>query len=165
METKTHGRNQEDRSRMSRTPLAYRDRNHRSYYFLLIAVLLLSGCSALKTLGTVAAGAGGGALAGSMVSSGALVPAIGAATGGVIATGLNEIQKEPLEAVEITADTVVKKAPDNIFSVLQSATELLGWGLIGVFVIPLLLGWILPGPLAVKARKKKSTGPKKRKKK
>jgi len=165
METETNGRNQEGSSRSTRTAVAHRCRNHRGYYFLLIAVLLLSGCSTLKSLGTVAAGAGGGALAGSMISSGALVPAIGAAAGGVIATGFNGLKKEPLETVEITTDTLVKKAPDNIFSVLQSATELLGWGLIGVFVIPLLLGWILPGPLAVKARKKKSAGPKKRKRK
>ena len=63
---KLNGRNQEDRSRVSRTPLAYWARNHRSYYFIL-APLLLSGCSTLKSLGTVAVGSGGGALAGSLI--------------------------------------------------------------------------------------------------
>ena len=152
---KLNGRNQEDRSRVSRTPLAYWARNHRSYYFIL-APLLLSGCSTLKSLGTVAAGSAGGALAGSLVSGGVLAPAIGAAAGGVVATGLNEIGSlNPIALASKAGEAVVNKAPDNIFSVLQAATELLGWGLIGIFVLPLLLGWILPGPLAVKTKKKK----------
>ena len=155
METETHGCNQEDHGRVSRTPLAGRARNHCSYYFLL-APLLLSGCSTLKSLGTVAAGAAGGALAGSLISGGTLAPAIGAATGGVVATGLNEMGSlNPLALASKASEVVVNKAPDNIFSVLQAATELLGWGLIGIFVLPLLLGWILPGPLAVKTKKKK----------
>ncbi len=105
----------------------------------------------------MAAGSAGGALAGSLISGGTLAPAIGAATGGVVATGLNEMGSlNPLALASKASEVVVNKAPDNIFSVLQAATELLGWGLIGIFVLPLLLGGSSQDPWRLKLRRKRN---------
>jgi hypothetical protein len=48
---------------------------------------------------------------------------------------------------EITAETVVTHAPDNLWSVVQRLVEIGGIGLIlALIVVPLLVGWITPGP-------------------
>ena len=50
-------------------------------------------------------------------------------------------------ATEITAETVVTHAPDNLWSVVQRLVEFGGIGLIlALIVVPLLVGWITPGP-------------------
>jgi hypothetical protein len=69
----------------------------------------------------------------------------------VIATGISD--PEPLQATEIVADTVVNQAPDNFFSLLQQLVEMGGWLLILIFVVPMVIGWVLPGPLERKKKK------------
>jgi hypothetical protein len=49
------------------------------------------------------------------------------------------------------AQTIVE-AEANFFSILEKLVEIGGWALILVFIGPMILGWILPGPLE---RKKK----------
>jgi len=43
-------------------------------------------------------------------------------------------------------------APDNFWTILGKLVEVGGWALILIVVAPIILGWILPGPLE---RKKK----------
>ena len=44
-------------------------------------------------------------------------------------------------------------APDNFWSLLGSLVEMGGWLLILVVMVPMVLGWILPGPLERKKKK------------
>jgi hypothetical protein len=46
------------------------------------------------------------------------------------------------------------KAPDNFFTLLQKLIELGGWALILIFIVPMILGWMLPGPLERKRASK-----------
>jgi len=90
----------------------------------------------------------------SALSGGVIVPAV---AGGVAAATVSAVTAEPtIQAAEITADTVVSEAPDNLFSVFQRLIELSGIGLILAFVIvPLLAGWLIPGPTKLNRRGKK----------
>ena len=45
-------------------------------------------------------------------------------------------------------------APDNFWTLLGDLVGMGGWFLILLFVVPMLLGWILPGPLEGKKKKK-----------
>lgn len=58
-------------------------------------------------------------------------------------------------AAEITAETVVAQAPDNLWTVMQRLVELGGIGLIlALVVVPLLTGWLIPGPTKLNRRGK-----------
>ena len=50
--------------------------------------------------------------------------------------------------------TAASCAPDNFWTLLGDLVSMGGWLLILVIVIPMILGWLLPGPLE-KAKKKK----------
>ena len=50
-------------------------------------------------------------------------------------------------------------APDNFWTLLGSLVEIGGFFLLGIILIPMLLGWFLPGPVKLKGRDKKPTNP------
>jgi hypothetical protein len=50
-------------------------------------------------------------------------------------------------------ETMNNCAPDNFWTLLGSLVEMGGWLLILVIVAPMVLGWILPGPLERKQRR------------
>jgi hypothetical protein len=50
-------------------------------------------------------------------------------------------------------------APDNFWSLLGSMAEMGGWLLILVVIIPMVLGWFLPGPVKMKGREPKHPNP------
>ena len=50
-------------------------------------------------------------------------------------------------------------APDNFWTLLGSLVEMGGFFLLGIILIPMLLGWFLPGPVKLKGRDKKPTNP------
>ena len=84
---------------------------------------------------------------------GALAPAVIGGTTAVIASAMTAERSVSGEPISVTADTVVHEAPANFFTLLQRLVEMGGWLLILVILVPMILGWILPGPLE---RKKKS---------
>ena len=86
-----------------------------------------------------------------------VVAATSALSGGVTAASVSAITAKPqVQAAEINADTVVSEAPDNLWTVFQKLIELSGIGLILAFVIvPLLAGWLIPGPTKLNRRGKK----------
>tara|TARA_R110002167_G_C12189612_1_gene605508 strand:- start:82 stop:390 length:309 start_codon:yes stop_codon:yes gene_type:complete len=80
-----------------------------------------------------------------------------AVLGGVTAATVSAITAVPqAQASEINADTVVQEAPANFWDLLGSLVEMGGWLLVLIFVVPMLLGWILPGPLTTHGKKRKS---------
>ena len=62
----------------------------------------------------------------------------------------------PLQGADITAETVVTEAPDNLWTVALRLVELGGLSLLLDFVVvPLLTGWLVPGPTKLNRRGKR----------
>jgi disulfide bond formation protein DsbB len=118
--------------------------------------ILLVGCTTLKKAGITSIAAGGGALAGTVLSGGAAAPILGATTSAFVADVVTEATiSEPSKGVVLqTEQGMIECAPDNLWSLLGQVTEIGGWFLILIFVVPMLLGWILPGPLERKKKQK-----------
>ena len=135
----------------------YHSRHSRSwlgYGLVVLATCCLVSCTTLKKAGVTSLGAGGGAIVGSVLSSGVAAPILGATTGAFVTDVVTEtmITKKASGTVLQTEQGMIECAPDNLWSLLGQVTEMGGWFLILIFVVPMLLGWILPGPLE---RKKK----------
>ena len=128
---------------------------YRSYVrpcLILVCLLGIAGCSSLKS--SLLTGAATSAVVGvtSVLPGGVIVPAV---AGGLTAATASALTAEkPGDPVSVTADTVVNKAPDNFFTLLGKLVGMGGWLLGLVFLLPMVLGWILPGPLE---RKKKGS--------
>lgn len=119
-------------------------------HLTLCSVLLLVGCSTVKKSAVVATGAATGAVAGAVASGGVAAPIVGASVGAFVTDVVTEIGGgTAAKAVKIAA------APDNLWSVAQKAVEIGGLGLILFFLVPVVLGWLLPGPLKLNRDKKK----------
>ena len=114
----------------------------------------LVGCGTIKKAGIVATGAAVGATAGTVFSGGAIAPIAGAMTTAfvtdVVTAGMSTSR---------TTMTDGSCAPDNFWSLLGSMAEMGGWLLILVVVIPMILGWFLPGPVKMKGREPKHPNP------
>ena len=131
-----------------------KDWNHRRFrnIYLALCVLGLVGCGTIKKAGIVATAAGTGAVAGSVLSGGAIAPIAGSMTSAFVA--------DVATAVTDTSPTTMAKgscAPDNFWTLLGSMAEMGGWLLILVVIIPMVLGWFLPGPVRMKGRNKNPT--------
>ena len=131
----------------------------RSWILGLICLIpLLTSCALKKAL-IVGGAAGLGATAGGVISGGVIAPIVGAAISAtatdVVGTAL--APETSVQALNITGDapvTIVQEAAPNFFSILSQLVEMGGWLLLLVVLVPMVLGWILPGPLA---RKKKNS--------
>ena len=131
----------------------WRSRAYRSLCYLGLALGLV-GCGTIKKAGVVATAAGTGAVAGSVLSGGAIAPIAGAMTSAFVADVVTEVTD--------TSPTTMGSgscAPDNFWSLLGSMTEMGGWLLILIVVIPMVLGWFLPGPVKMKGREPKNPNP------
>ena len=132
--------------------------NNRRYvhlWLILVCMLGIAGCSLGKIKTGLMTGAATTAVVGATtaLTGGAIVPT--AVVGGVTAATASALTAEkPGEPISVTADTVVNKAPDNFFTLLGKLVGMGGWLLGLVFLLPMILGWILPGPLE---RKKKGS--------
>ena len=129
----------------------------RYVYLGLILAIFLSGCSLSKLKTGLMTGAATTAIVGatSALSGGAIVPT--AVVGGVTAATVSALSAEdPVkgEPISVTADTVVNKAPDNFFTLLGKLVGMGGWLLGLVLLLPMVIGWIIPGPLQ-KVKKKR----------
>ena len=115
----------------------------------LVTCLGLIGCGTIKKAGVVATAAGTAAAAGTVLSSGALAPTLGA----TIATAfVADVVTEVTDTTPTFTGADMQCAPDNFWSLLGSLVEMGGWALILIVVAPMVMGWVLPGPLE---RKKK----------
>ena len=131
--------------------------NNRSYVrlcLILVCLLGIAGCSSLKS--GLITGAATTAVVGvtSVLPGGVIVPSPAVAGGLTAATASALSAEKTGEPIAVTADTVVHKAPDNFFTLLGKLVGMGGWLLGLVFLVPMVLGWILPGPLE---RKKKGS--------
>ena len=121
---------------------------------ILVCLLGIAGCSTLKN--SLMTGAATSAVVGvtSVLPGGVIVPSI---AGGVTAATASALTAEKSgEPISVTADTVVNKAPDNFFTLLGKLVGMGGWLLGLVLLLPMVIGWIIPGPLTTNRKKKKS---------
>ena len=130
---------------------------YRSYVCLsLILALGLSGCSLSKLKTGLITGAATSAIVGvtSVLPGGVIVPTVAGGLTAATASALTAEDPVKGEPISVTADTVVNKAPDNFFTLLGKLVGMGGWLLGLVLLLPMVIGWIIPGPLQ-KAKKKR----------
>ena len=130
--------------------------SYRSYVsvWLVLFSLSIAGCSTLKS--SLMTGAATSAVVGvtSGLPGGVIVPTV---AGGLTAATASALTAEKSgEPISVTADTVVNKAPDNFFTLLGKLVGMGGWLLGLVLLLPMVIGWIIPGPLTTNRKKKKS---------
>ena len=151
---KMNGHNQKDLERGFRK--TFMGNRYFAGCMVALCLTILTGCSTIKKAGIIGASAGLGATAGSVISGGAIAAIAGRVMGASVAAAVTHTTTEALQPLEISGDaTIVQEAPSNFFSLLQELVEMGGWLLILVILVPMVLGWILPGPLE-KRKKKKS---------
>jgi len=119
------------------------------YWLVVIAGSACAvGCTTLKKAGIVGLAGGTGALAGTVLSGGVAAPILGATTTAFVADVVTA-------STSIGSKTMNDCAPDNFWSLLGSLVEMGGWLLILIVLVPMILGWILPGPLEKRKKKGK----------
>jgi len=125
-------------------------------WLILACTLSIAGCSFPKIKSSLMTGIATTTAVGvtSVVAPGVLVPAVVGGTTAAIASALSAERSVKGEPVTVTAETVVQQAPDNFFSLIQKLVEMGGWILGLVILLPMIMGWLLPGPLQ---RKKKGS--------
>jgi hypothetical protein len=123
--------------------------------FLLTVLVLLISCTTLKKAGVTSLGAGGGAIVGSVLSSGAAAPILGATTGAFVTSAVTDLTITG----KSKGKTMDNCAPDNFWTLLGDLASMGGWLLILVILIPMVLGWFLPGPVKLKGRDKPQISP------
>ena len=123
---------------------------------ILASSLSIGGCSLAKLKSSLITGAATTAVVGvtSVLPGGVIVPALVGGATAATASALSAPDQIKGEPIAVTADTVVNKAPDNFFTLLGKLVGMGGWLLGLVLLVPMILGWILPGPLE---RKKKGS--------
>ena len=138
-------------------------RNHSriwlGYGLVVLATCCLIGCTTLKKASIVSLGAGGGALAGTVLSGGAAAPILGATASAFVTDVVTEaaITKKASGTVLQTEQGMIECAPDNFWSLLGQLVETGGWLLVLVIAIPMIFSWLLPGPVKFKGKEKKPT--------
>ena len=87
-----------------------------------------------------------GAIAGT--ATGSIAPAVLAASGSaLVTTAIAEVLTESKTVSLENCEGAIIQAPDTLWTVAAKFVELGGIGLILAFVVvPLLVGWITPGP-------------------
>ena len=116
---------------------------------LTLSSIGLIGCTTLKKASIVSLGAGGGALVGSVLSGGVAAPILGATATAFVTDVVTEAMPIGNTGKKLMNDC----APDNFWSLLGSLVEMGGWFLLLLILVPMVLGWILPGPLEKKKKK------------
>ncbi len=128
----------------------------RYVYLGLILAIFLSGCSLSKIKSGLITGAATSAVVGvtSVLPGGVIVPTVAAGLTAATASALTAEKPVKGQPIVVTADTVVNKAPDNFFTLLGKLVGMGGWLLGLVLLLPMVIGWIIPGPLQ-KVKKKR----------
>ena len=125
---------------------------------ILVCTLGIAGCSLGKIKSGLITGAATSAVVGvtSVLQGCVIVQTVAAGVTAATASALSAADPVKGEPISVTADTVVNKAPDNFFTLLGKLVGMGGWLLGLVLLVPMVLGWIIPGPLTTHRKKKKN---------
>ena len=123
----------------------------------LVFSLSIAGCSLPKLKSSLITGMATTAVVGatSVLPGGVIVPALVGGATAATASALSAPDQIKGEPISVIADTVVQEAPDNFFTLIQKLIEMGGWLLLLIFVVPMVIGWVLPGPLERKKKNEK----------
>ena len=152
---KIHGHNQKDLEGNFRK--TFMGNRYLTGCMVALCLTILTGCSTIKKASLVGASAGLGATAGSVIAGGAIAPIAGSMVGASVASVVTDStgNSGPTQPLEITGDaTVVQEAPSNFWDLLGELVGMGGWLLILIVVVPMVLGWIIPGPLTTHKKKR-----------
>ena len=124
---------------------------------VVIATCCLVGCTTIKKAGVTALATGAGVTAATVLSSGATAPILVGTTTAFVADAATEVMMSDKKKGVIlkTEQGRIVCAPDYFFTLLGKLVEMGGWLLVLIFVVPMILGWILPGPLTTHGKKRK----------
>ena len=121
----------------------------------VVWVIFLVGCTSLKKASIISGASLAAASVTSAFSSGVTAPLLaGASTAFATSVVADQMHSSPTTGKGDSMHTAASCAPDNFWTLLGDLVSMGGWLLILVIVIPMVLGWLLPGPLE-KAKKKK----------
>tara|TARA_R100001530_G_scaffold33587_1_gene26347 strand:- start:58 stop:489 length:432 start_codon:yes stop_codon:yes gene_type:complete len=123
--------------------------NWNGHWLVVLGACCLVGCTTIKKAGLTSLAAGTGALAGTVLSGGVAAPILGATTTAFVA----DVVTEALPIGQTGRKAMNECAGDNFWTLLGQMIEMGGWALILLVVLPMVVGWVLPGPLE---KKKKS---------
>ena len=113
---------------------------------------VLIGCTSLKKAAILSGASLGVASVTSAFSSGVTAPLLaGASTAFATSVVADQMHSSPIIG-KGDMHTAASCAPDNFWTLLGGLVEMGGIYLIAIVIIPMVLGWLLPGPLE---RKKK----------
>jgi hypothetical protein len=125
-------------------------RSRLGYWLVVIAGCACTvGCTTLKKAAIVSSLGTTGALVGNAVSGTA-----GLVVGGLTTAAVADVATEVMIGSTSSSD-MNSCAPDNFWSLLGSLVEMGGWFLLLLIFVPMILGWILPGPLERRKKGKK----------
>jgi len=124
-------------------------RSRLGYWLVVLATCcLVVGCTTIKKAGVTSLATGAAVTVATALSSGATVPILAATTTAFVASAMTDVTMgDPLKGT-----TMSECVQSNFWSLLGQIVEMGGWLLILIFVLPMILGWILPGPLEKKKR-------------
>ena len=122
-----------------------------SRYACILPVIWIGGCTSLKKAALIGTGSlGAGAIA-SIATSGTAPVLLAGAAGASVTSVVADVMT-PSKGGNMP--TAASCAPDNFWTLLGDLVSMGGWLLILVVVVPMVLGWLLPGPLE-RAKKKR----------
>ena len=128
-------------------------RSRLGYWLVVLATCcVVVGCTTLKKAGVTSLATGAAVTVATALSSGATVPILAATTTAFVASAVTDVAITGKTGKEVLSSC----APDNFWTLLGSLVEMGGWLLILIFVIPMVLGWIIPGPLTTHRKKQKN---------
>jgi hypothetical protein len=114
---------------------------------LTVSVLLIS-CTTLKKAGVTSLATGAAVTVATALSSGATVPILAGMTTAFAASAVTDL------TIGATGNKVMNEcAADNFWSLLGQIAEMGGWFLILIVLVPMVLGWFLPGPTKLNRKK------------
>ena len=115
---------------------------------LLTVLVLLTSCTTIKKAGITSLATGVAVTVATALSSGATVPILAATTTAFVASAVTDVTM----AGKTGKVAMNECAQDNFWTLLCTLVEMGGWLLILIVLVPMILGWILPGPLERKKR-------------
>ena len=128
--------------------------------WLVLFCLSIAGCSLPKLKSSLITGAATSAVVGvtSVLPGGVIVPTVAGGLTAATASALTAEKSVKGEPIAVTAETVVNKSPDNIWTMLGKVTEFGGIGLLlfigATYLLPLILGYLIPNGFERKKKKR-----------
>ena len=133
-------------------------RNRLGFWLVVLATTCcVAGCTTIKKAGVTAIATGTAVTAATVLSGGATAPILAGTTTAFVADAATEVMMSDKKRGTVlqTEQGMIECAPDNFFTLLGKLVEMGGWLLVLIFVVPMILGWILPGPLTTHGKKRK----------